>query len=97
MVIGAFFWYSFRDHEFTRGGGMKSVMGTKACAVNRGVICLATAGFPAFLCYGGCLSFLADSLSIPPLGLKKGGIGVVIMAPGVASIFAAPRRRQAGR
>lgn len=37
---------------------MKSVMGTKACAVNRGVICLATAGFPAFLCYGGCLSFL---------------------------------------
>lgn len=57
---------------------------------NRAVITLCALGFLTFLCYMGALGFLSDHLSIPPLSMDEGSIGLLVGMSGVAGMFAAP-------
>lgn len=57
---------------------------------SKGVVTLCSLGFLTFLCYMGALGFLSDHLSIPPLSLDEGAIGLLIGMSGVAGMFAAP-------
>lgn len=57
---------------------------------NRAVITLCALGFLTFLCYMGALGFLSDHLSLPPLSMDEGLIGVLIGMSGVAGMVAAP-------
>lgn len=92
VMVGVLFWLSFRGYEFERGrGSVRSVLSNlRVCAVDRDVLFLSIAGFLAFLGYIGPLSFLSDTLSLPPLELRESEIGMIIMLAGVASIFSAP-------
>jgi MFS family permease len=56
----------------------------------RGVGTLCALGFLTFLCYMGALGFLSDHLSLPPLSMDEGLIGVLIGMSGVAGMVAAP-------
>jgi len=57
---------------------------------NRAVITLCALGFLTFLCYMGALGFLSAHLSIPPLSMDEGSIGLLVGMSGVAGMFAAP-------
>ena len=70
---------------------MKHLKSNVRTAVSsKGVATLCLLGFLAFLCYMGALGFLSDHLSLPPLSLDEGAIGLLIGMSGVAGMFAAP-------
>ncbi len=57
---------------------------------HRSVIYLSLAGLLTFLCYGGTLSFISDTLSLPPLSFSPEDIGVIMAGAGMAGMFIAP-------
>jgi len=62
----------------------------RTAVASKGVATLCSLGFLTFLCYMGALGFLSDHLSIPPLSLGEGEIGLLIGMSGVAGMVAAP-------
>lgn len=62
----------------------------RTAVADKAVITLCVLGFLTFLCYMGALGFLSDHLSLPPLSLDEGTIGVLVGMSGVAGMFAAP-------
>ncbi|MBN1110100.1 MAG: MFS transporter [Methanomassiliicoccales archaeon] len=77
---------SRKDPEALRHlrGNIRLAVATKA------VITLCALGFLTFLCYMGALGFLSDHLSLPPLSMDEGTIGLLIGMSGVAGMVAAP-------
>lgn len=72
-------------------GALRDLKANVRTAVsNRAVITLCALGFLAFLCYMGALGFLSDHLSIPPLSMDEGSVGLLVGMSGVAGMFAAP-------
>ncbi len=67
---------------------LKSNVITAVTSKGVGTLCLL--GFLTFLCYMGALGFLSDHLSVPPLSLDEGTIGLLIGMSGVAGMVAAP-------
>ena len=91
-VVASVFFMAFRGYTFEKGRAHpKFIVSMLArCIRSRAVKLLALAGFLTFLCYASALSFLSDTLSLPPLGLAESEIGTVMTATGIAGIFAAP-------
>ncbi len=56
----------------------------------RSVIYLSLAGLLTFLCYGGTISFISDTLSLAPLSFSPENIGVIMAGAGIAGMFVAP-------
>jgi ACDE family multidrug resistance protein len=56
----------------------------------RSVIYLSLAGLLTFLCYGGTLSFISDTLSLAPLSFSPENIGIIMAGAGIAGMFVAP-------
>jgi len=56
----------------------------------RSVIYLSLAGLLTFLCYGGTLSFISDTLSLAPLSISPENIGIIMAGAGMAGMFIAP-------
>jgi len=56
----------------------------------RSVIYLSLAGLLTFLCYGGTLSFISDTLSLAPLSFSPENIGIIMAGAGIAGMFIAP-------
>jgi ACDE family multidrug resistance protein len=57
---------------------------------HKSVIFLSLAGLLTFLCYGGTLSFISDTLSLAPLSLSPENIGIIMAGAGMAGMFIAP-------
>jgi len=92
LALGVNFWIwrscrsSVRDPEALSDlrVNMMSALRTK------GMVTLSALGFLAYLCYMGSLGFLSDHLSLPPLEMGEGTIGVLVGMSGVAGMVAAP-------
>jgi MFS family permease len=56
----------------------------------KSVIYLSLAGLLTFLCYGGTLSFISDTLSLAPLAFSPENIGIIMAGAGIAGMFVAP-------
>jgi ACDE family multidrug resistance protein len=92
VIVATIFFLSFRGYSFRRGearaGAVISTI-TK-CIRSQAIFLLAITGFLTFLCYASSLSFISDTLSLPPLDLTDAEIGTIMTATGIAGILSAP-------
>lgn len=92
LALGVNFWI-MTSCQVSRPNpeGMRDLRQNISTALsNRAVITLCALGFLAFLCYMGALGFLSDHLSIPPMSMNEGSIGLLVGMSGVAGMIAAP-------
>ncbi len=92
LALGVNFWI-MTSCQVSRPNpeGMRDLRQNISTALsNRAVITLCALGFLAFLCYMGALGFLSDHLSIPPMSMDEGSIGLLVGMSGVAGMIAAP-------
>ncbi len=92
VLVALFFVLSFRKHTFPTGEADFSALvdSLVSCARKREIGLLAVAGFLTFLAYAGALSFVSDRLSLAPLFLSEGEIGVLMTATGIAGMISSP-------
>jgi len=92
VLIFLMFLVSFRGVKEKRLlGGIKAFRTSLAGGFrHRSVIYLSIAGLLTFLCYGGTLSFIADTLSLAPLSFSPEDIGTIMAGAGLAGMFIAP-------
>ncbi len=92
IVIFLMFLIAFKGVEERKlVGGVKAFKMSLAGGFrDRSVIYLSLAGLLTFLCYGGTLSFISDSLSLAPLSFSPEDIGTIMAGAGLAGMFIAP-------
>ena len=92
VIVATIFFLAFRGYSFRRGEARASaVIGTiTKCIRSQAIYLLAITGFLTFLCYASSLSFISDTLSLPPLDLTDAEIGTIMTATGIAGILSAP-------
>lgn len=92
LLVGAFFSLTFKGVVFEKVDARSTSLlrSLGGAAKHRSVALLSLAGFLTFMCYVATLSFISDTLSIPPLSLSESNIGIVMATTGVAGIVAAP-------
>jgi ACDE family multidrug resistance protein len=92
VIVATIFFLAFRGYSFKRGEARPSAVISmiSKCIRSQAIYLLAFAGFLTFLCYASSLSFISDTLSLPPLDLSDAEIGTIMTATGIAGIFSAP-------
>lgn len=92
IIVATIFFMAFRGYSFKRGMARPSAVISmiSKCIRSQTIYLLAFAGFLTFLCYASSLSFISDTLSLPPLGLNDAEIGTIMTATGIAGIISAP-------
>jgi ACDE family multidrug resistance protein len=92
ILIYLLFLVSFRGVvEKKLPGGMRAFRSALIGGFRyKSVIYLSLAGLLTFLCYGGTLSFISDTLSIAPLSFSPENIGIIMAGAGLAGMFIAP-------
>jgi ACDE family multidrug resistance protein len=92
IFIYLMFLISFKGvQERKMPGGFKTFMTALTGGFRyKSVIFLSLAGLLTFLCYGGTLSFISDTLSLAPLSFSPENIGIIMAGAGMAGMFIAP-------
>lgn len=92
ILICLLFLISFKGMKERRlPGGFGAFLSALIAGIRcKSVIFLSLAGLLTFLCYGGTLSFISDTLSLAPLSLSPENIGIIMAGAGIAGIFVAP-------